>query len=211
MNAKITCMLIRHGKTQGNIEKRYIGCQTDEPLSETGISELKQQMAALGDKDPIELSKEALLFVSPMLRAKQTAKILFPQIRQIAIEELKESDFGRFEGKNYAELNGNPEYQSWIDSGGTDPFPGGESPADFRARSYAGFEKAVREALEKQCTEVRIVAHGGTGMAVMSRLTGNEYFDFMVNCGKGFTVSLEAEINEEGTMNCLCTGYEPWP
>ena len=36
-------------------------------------------------------------------------------------------NFGSFEGKTYFDLNGNEDYQRWIDSGGTLPFPGGES------------------------------------------------------------------------------------
>ena len=67
------------------------------------------------------------VFVSPMLRCRQTAEILFPQIPQIEIDPWREMDFGEFEGKNYAQLNGDLRYQAWIDSGGTLAFPGGES------------------------------------------------------------------------------------
>ena len=34
-------ILIRHGKTKGNLEKRYIGV-TDEPLTDEGAHELRQ-------------------------------------------------------------------------------------------------------------------------------------------------------------------------
>lgn len=34
-------LLIRHGQTQGNVERRYIGCRTDEPLCPQGIEVLK--------------------------------------------------------------------------------------------------------------------------------------------------------------------------
>lgn len=34
-------IFIRHGKTKGNLEKRYIG-KTDESLCEIGIKELKK-------------------------------------------------------------------------------------------------------------------------------------------------------------------------
>ena len=33
---QIELYLIRHGMTPGNVEHRYIGRQTDEPLSEDG-------------------------------------------------------------------------------------------------------------------------------------------------------------------------------
>lgn len=48
------------------------------------------------------------------------------------IEELSECDFGEFENKNYKELSGNQDYQRWIDSNGTLPFPGGESREAFK-------------------------------------------------------------------------------
>ena len=34
-------VLIRHGQTQGNLERRYIGCRTDEPLCAAGREALR--------------------------------------------------------------------------------------------------------------------------------------------------------------------------
>ena len=36
-------ILIRHGQTQGNRERRYIGCRTDEPLCPEGIAQLQNR------------------------------------------------------------------------------------------------------------------------------------------------------------------------
>ena len=36
------CVLIRHGKTAGNLAGRYIGCRTDEPLCPEGIAQLRE-------------------------------------------------------------------------------------------------------------------------------------------------------------------------
>ena len=113
---KVTLSLLRHGATPANREHRYLG-KTDEALSEEGRAELLLKKKEI----PAEL-----LLVSPMLRCRQTAEILFPGRAQVQIPEWTEMDFGRFEGKNYRELNGDPDYQAWIDSGGTLPFPGGE-------------------------------------------------------------------------------------
>lgn len=104
--------LIRHGKTQGNLSGKYIGSRTDEPLCEEGIRELK------GKTYP----QAQILFVSPMKRCIQTAELLYPGLEQRKIPLLQECDFGDFENKNYKELSGNPDYQAWIDSGGTLPF-----------------------------------------------------------------------------------------
>jgi len=57
------------------------------------------------------------------------------------VPEWTEMDFGAFEGHNYQELSGDPAYQRWIDSGGTLPFPEGESREEFIRRSVAGSKK----------------------------------------------------------------------
>ena len=80
-------ILIRHGKTQGNIEHRYIGCRTDEPLCETGKEALKSR----------EYPRAARVFASPMLRCIQTAGILYPYLTPETIDDLRECDFGEFE------------------------------------------------------------------------------------------------------------------
>ena len=49
---QIELYLIRHGMTLGNVEHRYIGRQTDEPLSEDGRQQLekrKDQWAGMQD------------------------------------------------------------------------------------------------------------------------------------------------------------------
>ena len=42
---QIELYLIRHGMTLGNVEHRYIGRQTDEPLSEDGRQQLEKSPA----------------------------------------------------------------------------------------------------------------------------------------------------------------------
>src|SRR5699024_3516046 len=93
----IRMYLIRHGSTPGNREHRYIG-RTEEDLCEEGILALKGQ----------EAPEVQRIYASPMRRCIQTAKILYPGRPPVKIEEFRECDFGRFEGKNYQELSGDP-------------------------------------------------------------------------------------------------------
>lgn len=101
--------MIRHGRTKGNAEHRYIG-KTEEFVTTEGMEELQSQKKKY---PPIEL-----LFESPQKRCRMTGDILYPNIEVIEIPEFTEMDFGEFEGKNYEELKGNDAYQKWIDSGG---------------------------------------------------------------------------------------------
>ena len=197
----IRLYLIRHGQTPGNKLQRYIGT-TDAPLSTEGKEFLEKLTYPMPEA----------LYVSPLCRCVETAGILFPGKSFHIIEELSECDFGEFENKNYKELSGNQDYQRWIDSNGTLPFPGGESREQFIRRSMEGFDRMMYDILKRSekntgiqndtdpqylksnCgTEIPVVAvvHGGTIMAVLSSLTGGEYFDFQVKNGEGYETVLE--------------------
>ena len=135
---EIRLTLIRHGTTASNREGRYLG-KTNEPLSEEGIRNLQQY------KDAGNYPTADILFSGPMKRCRETAQILYPGLTPVQIPEWTEMDFGAFEGHNYKELSGDPRYQQWIDSGGTLPFPDGESREEFIRRSMAGFEGILQD------------------------------------------------------------------
>lgn len=137
---QIELYLIRHGATKANREHRYLG-RTEEPLSEEGREALKAFQKKGIYPDPASLQA---LFVSPMERCRETAELLFGDCEQHMIPEFREMDFGLFEGKNYQDLRGNAQYQAWIDSNGTLPFPKGESREGFIARCRQGFEEMIR-------------------------------------------------------------------
>lgn len=170
----MTIYLIRHGKTAGNLEKRYIG-RTDEPLCEAGIAELKARRYPDCD----------IVIASPMLRCMQTAGIIYPGKEPVTYNDLRECDFGDFEGRNHIEMNGDPVYQAWIDKGGMAPFPGGEDSTDFRRRSINGFLKALSEHSGAQ--SAAFVVHGGTIMSVLEGLAvpHKEFYEYMTENGRG--------------------------
>lgn len=165
---------IRHGRTLGNIEKRYIG-KTDEPLCESGINALKK----------LYFPQSELLVCSPMKRCVQTAEILFPKQKYIICNSLRECDFGDFERKNYHDLNGDSYYQMWIDSGGKLAFPNGELPSDFRKRCTEEFEKIVRQYAD--VSSITFVVHGGTIMAILDKFAffHRDYFEWHCENGQG--------------------------
>ena len=171
---------IRHGRTPGNKEKRYIG-RTDESILPESAADLRD-CAARG-----KYGYPEVLFVSPMKRCIETADIIYPGMEMHIIRDFRECDFGSFEGKNYRELSGNPDYQKWIDSGGTMSFPEGESMEEMTNRVMKGFYKALDVANGR---DAAFVVHGGTIMAVMSRIDGGNFYDYQLDNGECLTFSI---------------------
>lgn len=199
-------ILIRHGKTAGNLLGRYIGSRTDEPLCDEGREGLAGK----------QLPEVERLYVSPMKRCVETAEILWPGFDRKEMQkvtDLRECDFGDFENKNYKELSGNEDYQAWIDSNGTLPFPNGESMDAFKSRCLEAFARIVEEVSGAEQEWIAsgktgifragIVVHGGTIMAILEQYGYPKaaYFDYQVKNGCGYRLT-----PVEGTRlwNCLC-------
>lgn len=186
---QIRLVFIRHGATLANEQRRYLG-KTDEELSEKGIDMLREACRRQA-YPPVDC-----LFVSPMRRCRETAGILYPAVVPIGIPEWEEIDFGAFEGKNYTQLQGDERYQAWIDSGGTLPFPEGESRETFMQRCCQGFQRMTGELLQRIGEEpgfgitAGCIVHGGTIMSLLSRYGGGEYFDYQVKNGSGYRCRL---------------------
>ncbi|MDE7312947.1 MAG: histidine phosphatase family protein [Eubacterium sp.] len=187
-------VLIRHGATQANKEHRYLG-KTDEALLES-TRVLLSQRKAKGFYPQVQC-----LFTSPMKRCIQTAGVLYPHLRPLVIPEWEETDFGRFEYKNYEELKTDAQYQAWIDSGGTLDFPGGESRADFLLRCESGWVRMWKlwsQSLPEQekgqaaapPASAAAVVHGGTIMALLSIYGNKQYFDCQAANGRGYVCRL---------------------
>lgn len=153
--------LVRHGATAGNGQKRYLGGSTDEPLSASGIEALR----AL----PVD-GVVARVYASPLRRAVETARILFPEAEIVPVRALREMEFGSFERKNADELCDDGAYRSWVDGGCEGRCPGGESRGEFVDRCVRAF-LACMEKEEKRGSDRAVFAvHGGTIMAILSEL-----------------------------------------
>lgn len=113
--------------------------------------------------------------------------------------DLRETDFGDFEYKNYEELNGNPQYQAWIDSGGMSAPPNGESGDAFRARCCAAFADCVSDAAAHDAKTIAIVAHGGTIMAVMERYARprKAFYEWQLKNGEILKVQCKLETTAQ--------------
>ena len=153
--------LIRHGATDANVLGQYIGCRTDLPLSPEGLNELRLL------KENMEYPEIDCLYSSPMLRCKQTAAVLYPDKEIIGVENMREYDFGAFEGKTAAELEGNPYFMPWA-SGKLSAPPEGEENSEFIKRLCIGLNQIVLDMLEKGITSSAVIMHGGAIMMLLA-------------------------------------------
>ena len=140
---KLIVELIRHGETELQAQGRYQGA-VDVPLSGEGRRKLSAGRESLSTdgiyRDP------AVVYVSPLKRARETASILFPEAVQVVIPELAEMNFGKFEGRNYKEMENDPDYRAWVAGMCLGKCPGGESREEFCARTCEAFLEVLRQA-----------------------------------------------------------------
>lgn len=178
----IRIALIRHSKTEGNINGRYIG-KTDESLCSEGIILAQNK----------EFPTAVQVYSSPLKRCIETSKIIYSNCEPMIFDDLKECDFGDFENKNYKELYGNEDYQNWIDSNGTMPFPNGENTEDFKARSIRGFNKVIKNIIYSKINNAAMIVHGGTIMSILDRYSypNRDFYCWQVDNCCGYLIEID--------------------
>ncbi len=169
---------LRHGLTEYNAEKRYQG-QRDIPLSAAGRAMLRK-----ADIEP------KTVYITPLCRTRQTAEVLFPTAKLVVVDGLKEMCFGSFEGRNYIEMEHDPDYLAWVAANCESPCPDGETKASFSERICHAFSALVDKALADGEELLVILAHGGTQMAALERyaLPHKDYYEWCGPNAGGFVL-----------------------
>jgi alpha-ribazole phosphatase len=193
-------ILVRHGRTAGNLARLYNG-RTDEPLCEEGVVHANASGA-----DPGVLK----LYVSPLKRARETARIKFPNAAQIIRGGLREMDFGDFEGRSGDEMQDDPAYKKWVESFCTLRCPNGDKIDEYAEGVCAAFDEIVRECIEQGDTRLVIVAHGGTLMSILSRYARPErqYYEWYVDNCCGYRCALDAAKWDSDPVLTDCALFE---
>ena len=156
--------LIRHGVTAGNLQGLYIGSGTDIPLCDEG----RAQLAEL--KERFEYPQVDTVFSSPMLRAVETANILFPNAAHtFTVHDLREAGFGKFENKPVKELVHDEDFKKWITPGSGFVPEGAEPTEQFHARCAESLLKLFEYMIRMDVTEAACVTHGGVIMSMLSQ------------------------------------------
>ncbi len=114
---------VRHGATAWSRSLRHTG-RSDIALEPEG----REQAEAVGRR--LAHHRFALVLVSPLSRARQTAELAGFADAQVC-EDLREWDYGDYEGRTTAEIRElRPGWSLWRDG-----VPGGESLSEVAARA----------------------------------------------------------------------------
>jgi alpha-ribazole phosphatase len=168
----------------------YIG-QTDYPLSDKGRAEL------CGKLDLYEYPRVQRVYSSPLSRCTETAEILFPETPLYIAEDLRELNFGQFDGKSVEELIHREDYKAWLKGGSPELRPPeGESIEELCIRSYRGLNRILMDMMENDFAHCAAITHSGviSNMLTcfgMPKLAANE-----LSCepGEGFDILFTAQF-----------------
>lgn len=182
--------LIRHGQTKANEKGLYIGCRTDYPLSNLGESELYNKF------EEFEYPRVDKVYSSPLKRCTETAEILFPEKELCIVDNLKEIDFGEFEGKSVDELINRDDYREWLKGGMDKRAPGGESVEELSARTYKALHEIIMDMMYEDITHSAVITHYGiiSNMLVGFGLPKIDPTKLSCPAGEGFEIIVTAKM-----------------
>lgn len=198
-------LMLRHGITEGNNNKWFYG-GLDLHLLPEGIEELKTNVR---NSFYPEIPDNAQFFTTGMIRTEQTLEAIFGDVDHDTIPELREMEFGEYEGKTFDELKDDPAFQSWTyDETGEVAFPGGESRKEFGDRIFKGLDILIGKHRLKELS-VRhsgkdaftvLICHGGVIASLMHELfpgVRESMWDWITDPGGGYLI----EMGPEGALN----------
>lgn len=154
-----TILLIRHGETASNLERRLQG-HTDIALNDTGLRQAAALGAALADT-PLDA-----IISSDLKRAHQTA-LAIAAGRDLPVQTdpaLRERSYGGFEGMLHGDIAARfpNEYAAWQARHVDAQMPHGERMAETFRQFYQRAVAAVADwGMRYPGRTIAIVAHGG--------------------------------------------------
>ena len=133
---EIPLVLIRHGQTRHNAERRFVGC-SNPPLDETGLQQAQSLGEALRD---LPLGG---LYASPLQRTRQTAA---PLGTPLILDGIKELDQGELEGKRFEDVGEDLAdfFMAWAKDPTGVRVPGGETMDECQERACAALSGLVQ-------------------------------------------------------------------
>jgi broad specificity phosphatase PhoE len=145
--------LVRHAETEWSKAKKHTG-RTDVPLTDEGRRHAATLRERLGGR------AFAAVFVSPLARARETARLAGYGEQAQVRDDLLEFDYGDYEGITTAQIRvQRPDWYLWRDGS-----PGGETPAEVGARA----DRILSEAMAAD-GDVALFGHGHVLRVIAAR------------------------------------------
>jgi probable phosphoglycerate mutase len=154
----VEIVVIRHGETEWSLAGRHTS-HTDLPLTEAGR---RRASSLAGELSPWSFS---LVLTSPLRRAIETCELAGLGADAEICEDLREWDYGDFEGQTTAQIREHaPDWELWRDG-----CPGGERPDHVAARADRALER-----LSSAGGDAIAFAHGHILRVLAARWIGME-------------------------------------
>ena len=171
-------VLVRHGQTEWRASGRHTG-RTNVPLTDEGRRQAEAVRACLS------AWTFGVVLTSPLQRAAETCRLAgLGDLAQVR-DDLREWDYGAYEGRTTAEVRSNrPNWNLWVDG-----VPDGESIEQVAARA-----DRVIEEVRGTDGDVALFAHGH-----VLRVIGARWLELPPDRGRSFLL-------ETATISVL--GYE---
>lgn len=189
-----TLYLIRHGDC--GVDKVYLG-KKNISLSEKGNADIHHL------KTDVEGLNLDTIWVSPLLRARESANILFPKKEYDSniMNDLEEIDFGKWDGLTFEEVQKNwpDEVKEWANFNPEFSFPKGEYLKNFFKR----VDRVYKNIVDSKEKNILIISHGGVIRALICKFLGlpqDKYVLFNVSTASLSSLSL---FGSNGVLNLL--------
>jgi probable phosphoglycerate mutase len=159
--SRLSLYLVRHGETEWSLSGQHTG-RTDIPLTAHGEDQARELLPWLRN---IHFDH---VFTSPRQRARRTCALAGLGDRAEIEPDLKEWDYGDYEGKRSFDIR--KQRPGW--NAFRDGCPGGEMPAQIAARAD--------RLIARLCTmdgKVALFSHGEFGLALAARWIGLPVID----------------------------------
>jgi len=171
-------LLVRHGQTTWNIERRFQGW-SDSSLTSTGVKQAECLARRLSGQ------RIKAVYTSDLGRACQTAQLLARPhgLDPVVLTDMRETCWGEWEGQTAREIEAkdpklwqriwrkHPNGDDMADWETTSPVPGAESHSAACSRIVAALERIHRAHCDRD-DQVVLVGHGGSLRFVITTALG---------------------------------------
>ncbi|RUT28411.1 histidine phosphatase family protein [Paenibacillus zeisoli] len=207
MDLTVEWIIVRHGRTEWNVERRYLGHSDIAllPGEDAVLSQLALELHGL---------EFSAVYSSDLRRCTETLQRVRPDLMdKVRLDRrLREMDFGAWEGKIYDMLKDIPSYREWIDHPEKNAPPGGESWDHFSSRVSqfcadamsatlysAGQSNDTGNPASSKRPRVLIMTHGGVVRLLRTLLLpGVSFRDYQAETGSLLRIPVQVSSTRSG-------------